>query len=294
MQAAPFFSIVIPTYNRPRQLAACLGALARADYRQDCFEVIVVNDGGPPHDATIASFKDRLDLKLLDQPHAGPAAARNLGATQARGALLVFTDDDCLPSVTWLSALARRCADSDRAVGGRTLNALPDNPYSTASQLLIEYLYGYYNADRDRARFLTSNNVAFPTALFRRVGGFDAAWPHAAAEDRDLCDRWLQNGFGMTYETEGIVYHAHPLTLRSFLRQHFGYGLGAFWFHRLRAKRGQGPIEVEPLRFYCDLIKYPFVQRQGLRAPLLALLLAMTQLANATGYFWARRTLRAG
>ena len=48
----------------------------------------------------------------------------------------------------------------------------------------------------------------------------------------------------MTYAQEVIVYHEHDLTLRTFLRQHFSYGRGAFWFHRIRARRGMGPVKV--------------------------------------------------
>ncbi len=44
MDKKPFFSIIIPTYNRPEQLAACLKSLTRLDYPQDCFEVIIVDD----------------------------------------------------------------------------------------------------------------------------------------------------------------------------------------------------------------------------------------------------------
>ncbi len=41
----PEFSIIVPTFNRPTQLAACLTALARLDYPRDRFEVVVVDDG---------------------------------------------------------------------------------------------------------------------------------------------------------------------------------------------------------------------------------------------------------
>src|SRR5437016_6865605 len=186
----PVFSIVVPTYNRPGQLAACLQALAHLSYPKDCFEAIVVDDGGQTRpDEVVASFRDRLDLTLLRQPHAGPAAARNTGVVKARGAFLAFTDDDCRPWRDWLKTLAVRLAkDPDCIVGGRTINALPDNPYSSASQHLIDYLYSYYNADPDRARFLTSNNLTLAADRFRAIGGFDTTFPGAAAEDRDFCD----------------------------------------------------------------------------------------------------------
>jgi len=105
----PFFSIVVPTCDRPRQLAACLQSLARLDYPRDRFEVIVVDDGTTTAaPALVVEMKAGPDVRLVRQPHAGPAAARNLGASHARGSLLAFTDDDCAPAPDWLWALAAR------------------------------------------------------------------------------------------------------------------------------------------------------------------------------------------
>jgi len=287
-QGQPFFSIVIPTYARPSQLATCFQSLARLDYSRDRFEVIVVDDGSEtPPEVVVASFCGQLDVKLLTQAHAGPAAARNTGAARAKGKFLAFTDDDCAPAPDWLQSLAARFARaSDCAIGGRTLNALPDNLYSTASQLLIAYLYTYYNADSDRARFFASNNLAMPADRFHAIGGFDTTYTRTAAEDRELCDRWLHHGYRMTYAPEALVYHAHALTLRTFLRQHFNYGRGAFRFRQARAQRARGRIRLEPFSFYLNLLLYPFSQVQGRRALLVAALLGVSQWANATGFLW--------
>jgi GT2 family glycosyltransferase len=287
-QEQPFFSIIIPTYARPGQLATCLQSLARLDYPRDRFEVIVVDDGSEtPPEAVVASFCGHLDVTLLKQAHAGPAAARNTGAAHARGRFLAFTDDDCAPALDWLQSLEARFARaSDCAIGGRTLNALPDNPYSTASQLLIAYLYAYYNADSDRARFFASNNLAMPADRFHAIGGFDTTYTRTAAEDREFCDRWLHHGYRMTYAPEALVYHAHALKFHSFWRQHFNYGCGAFRFRQARAQRACGRIRLEPLSFYLNLLLYPFSQAQGWRAPLLAALLGVSQVANAVGFLW--------
>jgi GT2 family glycosyltransferase len=295
MTQPPLFSIIVPTYARPAQLAACLQSLARLDYPRDRFEVVVVDDGSPtPPAEVIAAFSGHMDVTLLAQAHAGPAAGRNAGAAQAQGEYLAFTDDDCAPAADWLHALAARLAPAPGcAVGGRTINALPDNPYSTASQLLIDYLYSYYNAEPDRACFLTSNNLALPAALFRAGGGFDAGFPRAAAEDREFCDRWLRRGQRMAYAPEALVYHAHRLTLRAFWRQHFNYGRGAFHFHQVRARRGQERLRMEPRQFYLNLVRHSFSQAQGGRALLLALLLIMSQAANAAGFFREGATRRA-
>ena len=289
-QNLPFFSIIIPTYVRPRQLAVCLQSLARLDYPRDCFEVIVVDDGSKSSsDAVVAFFCDRLDVTLLTQTHAGPGAARNTGAARAKGEFLAFTDDDCAPANDWLQALAARFATApDRGIGGQTLNALADNPYSTASHLLVAYFYTHHNADPDRARFLASNNLAVPAVRFRAIGGFETTYTRAAAEDREFCDRWLYYGYRLIYAPEVLVYHAHPLTFRTFFWQHFNYGCGAFGLRQARAQRDQGRIKVEPLSFYLNLLQYPFSQAQGWRALLLVALLVVSQVANVAGFFWER------
>jgi GT2 family glycosyltransferase len=290
-QTQPFFSIIVPTYARPDLLAACLESLSALDYPHDRFEVIVVDDGSeaPPRDV-VASFRDRLDVTLLGQPHAGPAAARNAGAARAGGEFLAFTDDDCAPEARWLPALAARLAASpDHLVGGQTLNGLPDNVYSTATHVLVDYLYACYNAAEEGACFFASNNLAVSAERFRAVGGFDTTFPHAAAEDREFCDRWLSRGYRMTYAPQALVHHSHRLTFRAFWRQHLNYGRGAFRFRKMRAHRNREErVRVEALPFYLGLLLYPFSRARPRRALALAALLMVSQAANAAGFFRER------
>jgi GT2 family glycosyltransferase len=285
---SPCFSIIVPTFRRPQALTACLTALSHLDYPHESFEVIIVDDGGQvPLEAVVAPFSDCLDVTLHRQPHAGPAAARNAGAARAQGQFLAFTDDDCRPAADWLRALAR-CFDTapDHAVGGRTVNALTDNPYATASQLIVDFVYAYYNADPSQARFFASNNLALPADGFHALGGFDATF--RTSEDRDLCDRWLHHGYRMTYAPEVIVSHAHVLTLCSFWRQHFNYGRGAFRYHRARARRGSGVFRAD-LAFYGQLpalLRGGLSRRRGAEALLLTVLLGVWQGANTAGFWW--------
>ncbi|MBI3300779.1 MAG: glycosyltransferase [Deltaproteobacteria bacterium] len=292
----PEFSIIIPTYARPGQLATCLRALSLLDYSRDRFEVIVVDDGSEtPLDAVVVPFRDQLAVTLLRQPHVGPAAARNTGAAQARGEFLAFTDDDCVPASDWLRRLATRFAlTPDRLIGGWTRNALPDNPYAVASQVIVDLVYAYYNAHPDHARFFASNNLALPVERFRALSGFDATF--ITSEDREFCDRWRYHGFPMTYAPEAVVFHAHALTLRTFCRQHFHYGRGAFRFHQARARRGSGRLRQE-LSFYAHLPR--LLCRALARMPrgqafVLATLLVVWQGANAAGCVWegVKRTVQ--
>ena len=286
MADSTHFSVIVPTRNRVQPLARCLSALAQLDYPRDRFQVLIVDDGSRTALTELLSpFQGALRVTLLTQKPAGPAVARNTGVAHACGTFLAFTDDDCAPEPNWLRALeARLGAVPNCAVGGKTVNTLTDNMPATASQLLIEYLYAYYNRDPNRAAFVASNNLAAPRARFIELGGFDASFRRAAGEDRDFCDRWLAHGNALVYAPDAVVCHAHALSLNSFLQQHWGYGRGAQHFHRARARRGQTPLWIEPLQFYRDLVLYPFSNGTP-HALRLSFLLLLTQVANAGGFF---------
>ena len=78
---------------------------------------------------------------MLWQPNGGCAPARQFGIENAEGQYLAFTDDDGEPSDQWLEEMSRTLhTDPAAVVGGHTVNAIPENLYSGASQLLIDFL----------------------------------------------------------------------------------------------------------------------------------------------------------
>ncbi|MGI0493146.1 glycosyltransferase [Alkalinema pantanalense CENA528] len=311
------FSVIVPTYNRPRPLQACLQAIAQMDYPRDRFEVIVVDDGGTqPLEAIVEPWQSKLALTLIQQPNAGPGAARNHGATQARGDYLAFTDDDCQPDRRWLNTLATQIQIHPTAlIGGAIHNRLTRNPCAEASQLIISYLYQYFAHNPQAPRFFTSNNLVVPRDRFLALGGFDPAF-RIASEDRELCDRWNQQAEPLIYCPAAQVFHSHDLNLWSFWKQHFNYGRGGFRFQQQHTQR-QSPSKLAPesppksppesplvgaqsqtdrLRFYRNLLSYPYrtVTPKNLRTMLwatgLAFLILLAQVATASGMIceWAR------
>ena len=290
----PAVSVVIPTYQRPDALRRCLAALARQEFPSDRFEVIVVDDGSAlPAAEVVHQYEAQLPVCLLVQSNRGPAAARNAGAARARGQLLAFTDDDCQPHPGWLERLVQAANEEPgAAIGGRTINALDRNAFSTASQILIDYLYEVYNQPASpREPMFTSNNLAMPTAGFREIGGFPTDFTKAGGEDRELCARWHHGGRRMLYAPSAVIDHHHDLTFASFVRQHFVYGRGAYLFRHKQHGRGR-EHRLEPLRFYRNLLLYPFGRMPFLQSLRITALLCVSQAANALGFFWELRAQR--
>jgi GT2 family glycosyltransferase len=280
-------SVVIPTRNRPTQLVRCLDALAKLQTPTGRFEVIVVDDGSDRLlNGVVEPFHPVLNLVLIRKPNGGAASARNEGAAAARGRLLAFLDDDCAPHAQWLNRLADCLRDNPGCMtGGHVVNVAP-GLFSEASHLLLEYLYDYFNDNGRQCRFFASCNIGVDAERFRALGGFDESYPRAAAEDRDLCDRWLASGYRMAYSSDAMVEHSHALDLKGFCRQHFDYGRGARRFRDARAARGAGSVRLEPLRFYTGLLLLPFRSR-GVRRPVsMCSLLVVSQAANVAGFLY--------
>ena len=286
------FSIVVPTYNRPERLAECVASFCALQYDRDRFEVLIVDDGSPriaEVHAALQPFRDRIALRLLEQSHAGPAAARNLGAGAARHELIAFTDDDCRVDPGWLSAFeAQFTRHPGGLLGGRTVNALTENVCAEASQALVNFLLEYFIAKG--APFFASNNIAVARGTFERVGGFDLRFPLAGGEDREFCARFLHAGCPLVYAEDAVVAHYHALTVRRFLRQHYNYGRGAYCYRRVHAARSGPEVGFERWRFYLDLVRYPLSARGIDKRGRVTLLMFATQVANATGFFAEKLT----
>ncbi len=285
MNQAPAFSIIIPTHNRISALAACLEGIAALG--GVTFQVIVVNDGGEAIPARLArACAARFPLTILNQPHRGAGAARNLGAKHAPHSWLAFLDDDCVPAHDWLVQLQRAAEKNPHAVlGGDTRNGLPHNLYAEASQSLLAFLYDYYHAsyaERAQLPYFASNNFALARRAFQAIGGFDEDM--AFAEDRDLGARLAAAGHPFVRVPEACVYHYRAMDLKSFWLQHYSYGAGAHQYHRHRARGATMTVRPEPLYFYTALLRFPWQQRHA-RAARLACLVALAQLANACGFF---------
>ncbi len=196
-------SIVIPTFKRPALLKQCLKALMRQEFSKCEYEIIVVSDG--PDETTSSVVNDfssgspplpsiKYDFLPLKK---GPAAARNKGWKQARGELIAFTDDDCIPNRYWLETIWKAYVQNKgMAFTGKVL--VPRPPRPTDHERNISLL--------ENAAFVTANCFC-PREVLEQVGGFDERFSIAWREDSDLEFRLLQNHIRITYIEDAIIIH---------------------------------------------------------------------------------------
>ncbi|MBU4352886.1 MAG: glycosyltransferase [Nanoarchaeota archaeon] len=220
-------SIIIPAYNAAQTLPACLAALQRQTQPPD--EIIVVDDGSQDQTAQVARA---YGAQLLEQPHQGPAAARNLGIRQARGDIAFFTDADCEPVPTWVAEMMRPFADP-RVVGVK-------GSYRTHQQERVARLAQCEFEERyDRLErlatidFIDTYAAAFRLAVLREMGGFDPAFPQANNEDVDLSYRLARAGCRLMFNRQAVVYHRHPNTWRAYLCRKIKRGYWRMMVYRL-------------------------------------------------------------
>ncbi|MGF1635253.1 MAG: glycosyltransferase family 2 protein [Phycisphaerae bacterium] len=294
------FSVVVPTYNRPERLRRCVSALAAMEYPRDRFEVVIVDDGSPqPAEPVVqqaaAEAGEGFQVRLVRQANAGPAAARNRGAAEATGEVLAFTDDDCEPAADWLTRLDVRIGDNPALmVGGRLVNALPDDLFAEASQQITEFVYDWaerlgHGTGPDDAYVFATANLACGREAFCAVGGFDETFPLAAGEDHDFSHKYQFAGHPAAFDGSAVVHHWHAMSLREFCRQHVAYGRGLLHFIRRVSLRSDNARHRLPGSFQARLAWYGL---RRCRRPRDVAVFALVQLSQAATLLGALKEAR--
>ena len=101
----PFFSIVVPFYNKEKSLDICLRSLVAQDFPKDNYEIVAVNNNST--DASYSIIENYQNIRLIEEKEQGAYAARNTGIRHAQGSFIVFTDADAQAHPTWLSSIYR-------------------------------------------------------------------------------------------------------------------------------------------------------------------------------------------
>lgn len=202
------FTIIIPTCERPAELAECLRRIRPSGPRsaEVAVEVLVCDDGASSVREMLA--RDFPWARWIAGPRRGPAANRNHGAAQAKGEWLVFLDDDCLPAPSWLAAYAAASQTSGADVlEGRTCASDVRRSIDTESPI------------NTSGGFLWSCNFAIRRARFDQLGGFDEGFPAPAMEDVDFRTRLLKQKIPFVFVPDAEVGHPwRPRKGRAFVR----------------------------------------------------------------------------
>lgn len=274
-------TVIIPTRDAAGPLRACLEALV-VGFPSDAETIVVLDGGIVDVEPILGPFMAPLRLRYLRTDGRGPAYARNRGLAEARGAVALFTDDDCRPHAGWAAALTEAVSETPpRAVGGRTVNGVVTNPYSDAAQVVLDLVARHQRSTSGAERFFPCNNCAFPVGPLRSIGGFHE--DYRTAEDRELCRRWVDAGFELGLAPNAVVAHDANTNLLGFIRKFAGYGRGAARFHE--ESTAAGWREVAAFHLQLPILMMPEVARRGVRRGAgLVGLLALWEVANLAGF----------
>jgi glycosyltransferase involved in cell wall biosynthesis len=207
-----FFSVVIPTYNRKPILEKCLRALEQQQIslaQIEGYEVIVVDDGST--DDTIAWLQTHADelphVRVLQQPHAGPAKARNVGINHANGDIIIFIDSDLIVTQFFLQSHAVALKAGKQALGhdrlftyGRVVNTCNFEHPTREPYKLTDYSAAYF----------ATGNVAIARTWLEKAGLFDTSFDLYGWEDLELGVRLKQLGLKLIKCPDAVGYHWHP------------------------------------------------------------------------------------
>ena len=239
-------SVVVPTFQRPDMLERCLDALLAQHFPIEAYEIIIVDD------AACATTQRQVEecaaqnegyriryIPVTGEAH-GPAAARNRGWQAARGKIIAFTDDDCVPDRDWLRRGVAAFSGSVAGVSGRIVVPLIATPTD----------YEYNASHLEQSEFVTAN-CFYSCAFLRAVGGFDERFTAAWREDSDLFFTLIEHGAGYVYEPEAVVVHpVRPVAWGVSMRQQRKSMFNALLYKKHPALYRQRVQKTPPWHYY--------------------------------------------
>ena len=191
-----FFSVVIPTYERPTDLRVCLNSLSADLQTTASIYEIIVSDDSKSDESKRLIEKEFPNVRWGKGKQTGPAGNRNAGVGRAKGKWLVFLDDDCIAQEGYLNAYANAInANQDiRVLEGRIF---ADRPRKTWAEGCPENSSG---------GMLWTSNLCIKKNLFDQLGGFDERF-RIAYEDVEFAHRLKQNKIQSVFVPEAAACH---------------------------------------------------------------------------------------
>ena len=216
----PKFSVVVPVYNRPDEIAELLETLVSQTFKD--FEVVVVEDGSTvPCEQEVKSYSDRLDIKYYVKENGGQGFARNFGYEKATGDYFIVFDSDCLIPAHYLQAVEDYLKEEwVDAYGG------PDSfhPTFTDLQKAISHTMtsglttGGLRGGKIRIRGFhpRSFNMGISREVFKKTKGYRIPF---MGEDMEFSKRIIDSGFKTALFPDAFVYHKRRTSLGKFSKQ---------------------------------------------------------------------------
>lgn len=225
--------MVVPTHDRRKLLERKLRAL---EGEAASFEVIVVADACTDDtERFLARYQPPYPLSWMTTPGKGPAHARNHGARVAKGAVLLFTDDDMVSRPGWLALNL-----AVHEVPGRVAVSRQVLPSHLRSGGTLARVSGWWH--------VVSGSLSLRAELFRAVGGYDESFSTYGGEDADLGYRLKVAGAKFRFLPDAVVEHwdeQHSLDLEAKARS-AGAALTRVWRKHGKAAVGL-TLGVHPL-----------------------------------------------
>lgn len=196
-------SVIIPNWNGEATIANCLDAVLASSH--DSFEVIVVDDCSSDSSLEIIN---QYPCRLIQlKRHQGAAAARNAGASHARGKVLFFTDADCVILEDTLAQIENsfRGKGPNMIVGG----TYTCTPYDKGFFNLFQSVFVHYSEVKNSAQpdYLATHAMIISAEAFRTSGGFLENFSLPIVEDVEFSHHLRQQGFLLLIDPQLQVRH---------------------------------------------------------------------------------------
>ncbi len=214
MDKQSFISVIVPVYNGEKFLPSCLGALVAQTY--SAYELIVVDDCSTDDSPNISR---ELGARVLRMPRqSGPGGARNLGAQEAVGEILLFIDADVVVKSDTVERVAQDFVDHPQIAalfGSYDDEPAEKNFISQYKNLFHRFVH--QNSSSEAVTFWAGCG-AIRRDVFLAVAGFNAErYPRPAIEDIELGYRLCAKGHRIRLDKQLHVKHLKRWTLKSML-----------------------------------------------------------------------------
>lgn len=214
-------SIIVPAYNAEATIKDCIEALLAQKGLSEALEIIVVDDGSSDGTAEIVRG---FPITCVHQTNQGPAAARNTGAGEAGGEIILFTDSDCIADQHWVREMTRPFSDPKVVAVKGAYRTGQTGLAPRFAQIEFEERFELLKK-APTIDMVDTYSAGFRKEVFLDMGGFDVAFPIANNEDTELSYRMSSRGLKMVFNPDAIVFHTgHPATVWRYAKLKFSRG----------------------------------------------------------------------